>query len=294
MQRGEESVVVADDREVVRDAKPGILEAVDQTRGDEVVRGEHRRGEPGACREQLLRGVHARRVGVVARHDARLAREAELSHRLPVAGAPRPRARAAPAVDVRDAPVAELREVPDDEAGPRELVVRDRVDVLRADRARDDDDRRDRRRGEDVARRQPRPDEDDAVGAHLEERLERLLLAPCAPARGADQRPVVERRGVLVDAVHDLGVERVVELVEDDADRPRPAAREPARHRVRAVAEPGRRSEHGLAARVAHLRAAADDERDEGARHPRSPRHVLHRHPALDTGHVTSDNRRDR
>jgi hypothetical protein len=188
-----------------------------------------------------------------------------LAHRLAVALAPRACAGTGAAVNVSDPPVAELDEVPHDMPRPRTLVRLDRVDLRRADVACDDDHRRHGRDGEDVTRRRPGSDEHDAVGTKLEEGLERRLLAAGTPSCGPDQHAIVVLGGALFDPVHDLGVEGVVELVEEHSDGSGPLAREPTRHRVRPIPQLLGCAKDACPPRVAHLRAAAHHQRHQGA-----------------------------
>src|SRR5690349_14274287 len=58
--------------------------------------------------------------------------------------------------------------------------------------------------------------EDQAVDAELEERVERALLGGGAEVDGADDGAVPLGAGGLLDAVDDLGEERIVEVGEDD------------------------------------------------------------------------------
>jgi hypothetical protein len=83
---------------------------------------------------------------------------------------------------------------------------------------------------------------------------------PAATA-GADQDAVLVLRRRLLDAVHDLRVERIVELVEQNPHCAGPPAGEAAGHRVRPILQASRRFEHSGTALVADLRAAAHDER---------------------------------
>ena len=80
--------------------------------------------------------------------------------------------------------------------------------------------------------------------------------------------------GVLLDAARDLGVERVVEVVDEDADGVVALAREVAGDRVRAVAEPRGRVEHERAALVGRpcRCCASPARRARGTRRPRGPR----------------------
>ena len=89
-------------------------------------------------------------------------------------------------------------------------------------------DRDGRRDLGDRGRLHPRADQDDPVGAVLEQRLDHRPLAPRAAAAGADHDLVADRRGELLDAGRDLGEERVVEVVEQHPHRARPAAGEAA------------------------------------------------------------------
>ena len=290
VESSEKRVVVADDRDVVRNAQTSVLEAVDHRRCGKVVRGEDRRREAPRA-ENRVRRRKPRKVGVVTSDDADLAHQLRATHRLLVSRPPRRRTRAAPPVDVRDRTMPESNEMLDDEPRAVALVVRDRVDRLRSHAAGDDDDWHRRRRPGDLGGRQPRANEDRAVDTKLEERVESCLL-PARPAARRAEKDAVSRLGrARVDAVHDLGVERVVELVQQHADRLLPATREAPRPRVRAIAELRRRREDARAPLLAHLRALAQHQRNKGPRDAGLPRDVVHRRLALDTLVCSSDNR---
>jgi hypothetical protein len=166
---------------------------------------------------------------------------------------------------VDDALVAEVDEVLHGQPSAERLVDEHAVDVVVAHHAPDDHQRQRSGRDGQLRGRHARADEDDAVGAVLEEHLERRALAAALQAAGQQQDSVTERRGELLDRRGDLREERVVQVVEHHADRLRAAAGEAAGHRVGAVAQPRRRGEHALAALGRDLRAVAHDQRDERA-----------------------------
>ena len=108
------SVVVANQRHVVRDAKAGILEVAEGPSSAEVVRGEDGRWHCRAAEEHRCGGV-ATGFGEVAGSDEDVLLQAEFGHRLLVAALAGGGTGAAAAADVGDALMTELGEVLDRE-----------------------------------------------------------------------------------------------------------------------------------------------------------------------------------
>ena len=230
--------------------------------------------------QQATGGVDARALVELAGQHARGARQARVVHGLQVAGPAGRGARAVTAVDVDDPLVPERDEVLDRQVRADRLVHQHAVQRRRAHAAADHDARQRADRGRDLRPRQVRGHEDQPVGAVLQQRFEHRVLALLAPAAGDDQQPLPELGGLRLDAVRDLGEERVVEIVEQHAHRVRPVRGEVARDRVRPIAEQGRRVAHPPAALVADLGAAAHDQGHERAGHPGLTRNVVHGHVA--------------
>jgi hypothetical protein len=246
MQRGQEGVVEADDRDVGRHADARVLQAVEHPRRRQVVGGEDGGRQLGPLEHPLGR-LHAGDLGELPAHQARLGREPRVAHRALEARPPRRGARAGAPVDVHDPPVPEGDEVLDREARAHRLVRVDAVDRRRPQRAADDHDRGVPRRGHDLLGRQPRGDEDDPVRPGLEQRVEHRPLARHPAAPRGDQDAVAEPRGVVLDPACDLREVRVVQVVEQHADRVGAPARQAPRDRVGAVAEAGRGGQDALA-----------------------------------------------
>jgi hypothetical protein len=97
-----------------------------------------------------------------------------------------------------------------------------------------------------LCRGQPETDEDDAVGAVFEQRLDHGALAAGAHAARDEQHAVAEGGRDLLDTARDLGEERVVEIVEQHTHCARPSRGEAARHRVGAIAQLRGGVEHAL------------------------------------------------
>ena len=121
---------------------------------------------------------------------------------------------AAAAVDVDDPRVPQRDEVLDREVGADGLVGHDPVERALAHLAAEHDQRRMLGGGGDRRGREMRRDQDQPVGAVLQQRVEHRLLAPLVAPAGDDQQAVAERRRGLLDRVRDVGEERVVEVVE--------------------------------------------------------------------------------
>ena len=120
------------------------------------------------------------------------------------------------------------------------LVDHDDVSVDVAALPSDEHDRYLGGGGADVWQAHPWADENDPVDAVLEQRGDGGALAARLATAGAEKELEAALRCELLDAAGDLGEERVMQVVEHDADGVRAPAREPAGHGVRAVAEPGR------------------------------------------------------
>ena len=128
--------------------------------------------------------------------------------------------------------------------------------------------------------------EDHAVRAQLQQRLHGVRLRARAarlPVLTSTLYPV--RAACVLDPGHDVGEEGIVQVGDHHAHEVRAPLHEAARHRVRPIAELGRRPGHGLPAAGAHVIGAPHDQRDEGLRHAGAPRHVGDRRLArLDLG----------
>jgi hypothetical protein len=206
-------------------------------------------------------------------------------HRGAVAAAALGRPRRAAAVDMRDLPVTQPHQVRDRLPYPF-LVVRPYDVDGRVAHVAGDHHHRDLP-GE-LAEARPGglgTEEDQRLAAVVQERLDRAALVTAGRQR-AERDVVAGRLGRGVDALQQVGVERLVRA-ERDPEQPGPAAGQQPGTRVGPVAELGRAGQDPLAGLLAWARRAADDQRDQRAGHTRTGRDVLQRwSPAL--GHRPS------
>ena len=147
VERGDERVVVADDRHVLGDPHAVLPRGGRSGRRPTGRWPRTPRSAARASRSRRSAAPHARRCSVKspARTVARRVR-GRLGHGLQVAGAARRGARARAAVDVHDPLVAELDEVRDGQVRAERLVGHHAVDARAADHAAADDDARQRAR----------------------------------------------------------------------------------------------------------------------------------------------------
>jgi hypothetical protein len=164
----------------------------------------------------------------------------------------------------------EVREVVDGERGAGGVVVGHAVDARLARPARDEHHRQLAARAGDGLHVEHRAGEDQPVDAQLEQGVERAALAARPAVDDARDGPVALRPRLHLDAVDDVGEERVVEVGEDDAEQVGAAADEAPRGGVGPVAERRRGVEHEAPLRLAHGAGAAEDERDQRLRHARA------------------------
>ncbi len=94
--------------------------------------------------------------------------------------------------------------------------------------------------------------EQDAVDALREQGLQMLLLSEGILVGVAEQHAIAEPLCRVFDAAHDLGIEGVGDVGNDDADDAGAAGLEAARDGVRMVVECLHRGVHFLAPRLAH------------------------------------------
>jgi hypothetical protein len=255
--RREVDVVVADDRDVFRDADlvPGHL--LQDAERDEVVGAEHgggpvRRRHGRDVRSCLLPGGHVERPDVDDVQVLRLQpRAAEGAQRAFVAVgdlADRPRA-----ADEGDVPVPALQQVGDGEVAAEHVVDRDRALAAGRRPAVDQDDRRAAplQPGEPRARPDHRRDEHPLHPVLFEQFQVALLLAFLVVAVAQDDGEARLVRLVL-HAAGQVGEERVGHVEHHQADRPAAPGAQLAGGLVAHEAEFRDRGVHPVAGRPGH------------------------------------------
>ena len=117
----------------------------------------------------------------------------------------------------------------------------------------------------------------DLAGPH---RLDVVALALRVVVGVRDQRRVAGRAQPVLDPADDRRKERVLDVGDQDADRVGPVRLQPARHRVRPVAEALRRVAHAAHGLVVDERArrGVQRARDRPGMDPGETRHVANRH----------------
>ena len=217
---GDERVVVADHRHVLGDPHAVLFQAVDQAHRDEVVRGDDRGRQRARSRSSRAGGVDARRLVELAREHARDARQAGVVHRAAGSrpdGARRPRrhrrrrGRSARARARRGArPPGARRPTRRPARSPAPASARGGRSRRTAARPR-----------------RPRSAGPEACGdTRISPSVRYSSSASSIACSRCLRRPPVmissrcpSSEACVLDAVRDLGEERVVEIVEQDARR---------------------------------------------------------------------------
>ena len=269
-------VVEADDRHVLGHAQPRLPDDVDEPDGAPVVEGGDRGGPlvAGAEGEERPRGLGPFELGESSgQHD--LGQRRRTAHRRAVAAPPLGGTCRATAVEQGDAGVAQAPQVLDGEAQAGGVVGAHDTDLLAGGRAQDAHHRHPYREAGELRRGLGAAEQDDAFAPLGEQGVHRGALRPRASDTAQDEL-VGRRVRMRVEALEQVAVEGVPDA-EGHAERPGPAAAEPAGPGVRAVVELARRREHALPGGVRGARNAAEDDRHEGARDARPLGDVLHR-----------------
>jgi hypothetical protein len=182
-------------------------------------------------------------------------------------------------LDVGDAAVAEFGQMGDDEAGAGEVVVGNGVVGGGVAVPADDHGRHGTGDALEALAGGQRCDQDDAVHVAVDHGVGDVGLAGLVVAGRGDQHLIVGAAELRVDAVEDIGEERVAEVRQHHADGVG-LAPHPARRRGRAVAElVDRGADLGLHLGAGAVRVA-QHLRHRGGGHPGVFGHVDNRDPA--------------